>query len=205
MMRVKLRVIAIAAACAGLYGCSPLAPRPDLSKFFLLTPIASGAEASPPRGTLVIGVGPIDFPDYLRRPDVVTRTSPTEIDVSSTDIWGEPLDKNFSRVLRENLAQLLNTQKVEEYPWSRNTKIDYQIEVDVQRFEKAADGQSQLVARWIIKDGRSGTDLYAYETRATTPVAASDTVASVALSNNLATLSQDIASQISNLSRQRAS
>lgn len=153
----------------------------------------------------MVGVGPVDFPEYLRRPDIVTRTSPTEIDISTNDLWGEPLDKNFKRVLRQNLAQLLNTQKIEEFPWPRNAKIDYQIEVDVERFEKNSDGQSQLVARWIIKDWPSGKDLYASETRVTTPVAAGDPAASAALSNNLATLSEEIAVQVANISRQRIS
>jgi uncharacterized protein len=205
MMRAKLRMIAIGAACLATIGCSPLAPRPDLSKFFVLAPISGGAAAAPTNGNLVIGVGPIDFPGYLRRPDIVTRTSPTEIDISTNDLWGEPLDNNFDRVLRQNLAQLLDTQKIEEYPWPRDTKIDYQIEVDVQRFEKNSDGQSQLAATWIIKDGQSGKDLYASETQVTTPVASGDPVASAALSNNLATLSEQIAAQVTNLSHQRLS
>jgi uncharacterized lipoprotein YmbA len=204
-MRTTLRINALAMTCLGVIGCSPLAPRPDLSKFFLLAPISGETAAATAHKSLAIGVGPIDFPDYLCHPDVVTRTSPTEIDISTNNFWGEPLDNNFKRVLRQNLAQLLNTQKIEEYPWPRNTKIDYQVEVDVQRFEKESDGQSQLTALWIIKDGQSGKDLYASETRVTTPVAAGDTVAAAALSSNLATLSEQIAAQVANLSHQRIS
>jgi uncharacterized lipoprotein YmbA len=202
-------MIAFGGACLTVNGCSPLAPRPDPSKYFLLAPVTGSAPPSQIRSALspglTIGVGPIDFPDYLRRPDVVTRTSPTQIDISNENVWGEPLDKNFERVLRENLSRLLNTQRIEKYPWSRKTEVDYQIEIDVQRFETSSDGQSQLVARWIIKDGRSGKDLYASETRAVTAVGAGDTVASAALSNDLATLSQDIASRVASLSQQRAS
>jgi uncharacterized lipoprotein YmbA len=204
-MRTKSRMKALVVACFAVIGCSPLAPRPDLSKFFLLAPIPAATSVTPANGNLVIGVGPVDFPDYLRRPDVVTRTSPTEIDISTNDLWGEPLDNNFNRVLRQNLAQLLNTLKIEEYPWPRNTKIDYQVLIDVQRFEKDSQGQSQLTARWIIKDGQSGKDLFASETRVTTPVAAGDPVAAAALSNNLATLSEQIAAQVTNLSHQRLS
>jgi uncharacterized lipoprotein YmbA len=201
MTRIELKVITFSLVCLTAWGCSPLAPRPDLSKFYLLGPVAG--TATPINGRLVIGVGPIGFPDYLRRPDVVTRTGPTEIAISTNEIWGEPLDSNFARVLRENLAQRLDTQRIEEYPWARNARIDYEVEVNVQRFEKTSDGQSQMVARWIIKDGQSGKDLYSSETRTTTPVAAGDAAASSALSSNLATLSQDIATQVASLSRQR--
>jgi len=63
-------------------------------------------------------------------------------------------------VLSENLATLLETQRIEKYPWPLATKVDYQIEIDVQRFETTSDGQSQLVASWMIRDGQSHKILY---------------------------------------------
>ena len=110
----------------------------------------------------------------------------------------EPLDKNFARVLSENISKLLNTQQIEKYPWPVRTHIDYQIEVDVQRFETTSGGQSQLIARWIIKNGE-GKDLYASETTASAPVGAGETGASAALSNDLATLSREVAARITEL------
>ncbi|HEY6420515.1 MAG TPA: PqiC family protein [Candidatus Binataceae bacterium] len=205
-MNIRAALIAVSAFFIAA-GCSPLAPQPDRSRFFILTPISAGAPAAavqaPSASTqqLTIGVGPIDFPDYLRRLEVVTRASPNQLDLSSEKRWGEPLDKNFARVLSENLAQLLDDRKIEKYPWPRRTEVDYQVTVDVQRFETGADGQTQLDARWIIKDGRSGKDLYASETSSSTPVAAGDAGASAALSSDLATLSSQIASRITDLSQ----
>src|SRR5580704_4660938 len=103
--QVKLMVLAMCVAAAG---CSPLAPRPNYSRFLILAPLARGANpavttASTPARQLAIGIGPIDFPDYLRRSQVVTRSSPNQIELSTVDRWGEPLDKNFQRVLSENL------------------------------------------------------------------------------------------------------
>lgn len=196
------------ALCIAAAGCSPLAPRPNYSKFFILTPLAVGASpattaASTSARQLALGIGPIDFPDYLRRSQVVTRSAPNQIDLATVDRWGEPLDKNFQRVLSENLAQLLNTYRIEQYPWDRKTQVDYQIAINVQNFETTTDGRSQLNARWIIKDGSNGKDLYASETMANTPVGTGDTGASSALSNDLATLSREIASQVRELSQRR--
>ena len=194
----------IALACALAAACSPLAPQPDRSKFFILSPLT---DASVPVSTsagaatispLTVGIGPIDFPDYLRRLEVVTQTSTNEVDLSDEKRWAEPLDKNFARVLSENISKLLNTQQIEKYPWPVRTHIDYQIEVDVQRFETTSDGKSQMIARWIIKDG-AGKDLYASETTASTPVSAGETGASSALSNDLATLSREVAARIMEL------
>jgi uncharacterized protein len=190
--------------CVLLAGCSPLAPQPDHSKFFVLTalsdgpPSVSSVSASQP---LTLGIGPIEFPDYLRRLEVVTRTSPTQLDLSPEKRWGEPLDKDFTRVLSENLSRLLSTQQIEKYPWPRRTAVDYQVCVDVLRFETSSDGKSQLIARWVIKDGRTGKDLSASETNTTSPVAPGDAGASAALSNDLATLSREIATAITALNR----
>jgi len=112
-LRGKLIVFAMCIAAAG---CSPLAPRPNYSKFFILTPLADDASpaataASTTARQLAVGIGPIDFPDYLRRAQVVTRSAPNEIELSAVDRWGEPLDKNFDRVLSENLAKLLKTYR----------------------------------------------------------------------------------------------
>jgi uncharacterized lipoprotein YmbA len=205
MRRTTLRKTVLGWMCLATIGCSPLAPRPDLSKFYLLAPMASGTAATPINGNLVIGVGPVDFPEYLRRPDIVTRTSPTEIDVSNNNLWGEPLDKNFNRVLRENLGILLNTQNIKAFPWPRDINVNYQVKVNVQRFEKTSAGQSEMIVQWAIEDGHNGKDLYASETRASTPFGAGDPVGSSALSYNLATLSEAIATEIESLSRRGGS
>lgn len=191
-------------ACVLAAGCSPLAPQPDRSKFFILTPLADSSGAAAPAGSfanspLTIGVGPIDFPDYLRRLEVVTRASPNQLDLSAEKRWGEPLDKNFARVFSENISELLNTQQIEKYPWPVRTHVDYQIAIDVQRFETTSDGQSELIARWIIKDGATGKDLYASETRASAPVGPGETGASAALSTDLGTLSREIAARVTEL------
>lgn len=192
-------------ACFAFAACSPLAPQPDHSKFFILSPLsegaASGVSAVSATQSLTIGIGPIEFPDYLRRLEVVTRTSANELDLSPEKRWGEPLDKNFARVLAENLSRLLNTQRLESYPWPRRTEVDYQVTVNVLRFETSSDGQSQLIARWVIKDGRTGKDLAASETNASVPVGSGEAAGSAALSGDLASLSRDIAIRITALNR----
>src|SRR5258708_8387071 len=149
-------------ACAIVAGCSVLSPKPDRSEFFILSPVSDSAgmatkpASTSPDSQLTVGVGPVDFPDYLRRLPVVTRVAPNRIDLSDERRWAEPLDKNFVRVLSENLAVLLDTQRIEKYPWSLRTKVDYQVEIDIQRFETTSDGQTQLIASWLIRKSPGG-------------------------------------------------
>jgi uncharacterized lipoprotein YmbA len=195
--------VSLAAVCVVAAGCSPLAPRPDYSRFFVLTPIADTSSAPGSAGAPTIGIGPIDFPDYLKRLEVVSRRAPNRLDISPVDRWGEPLDKNFQRVLAENLAQLVHTDKLEMYPWPRRTPVDYQIEMVVQNFETMPSGQSQLSARWTIKNGATGHELYAGRTVASATPPAGETGVAAALSDDLATLSREIATQIDDLNQNR--
>jgi uncharacterized lipoprotein YmbA len=210
MTNLKMKMSAIGACAILAAGCSVLSPQPDRSRFYILTPVSdSGAMAAIPASTstdsqLTIGVGPVDFPGYLRRLPVVTRVAANRIEISDEKRWAEPLDKNFVRVLSENLAKLLDTQRIEKYPWELRTKIDYQVEVDVQRFETTADGQTQLVASWIIRDGPSDKILYASETTTGAPAGADEASASSALSSDLATLSKEIASRVTKLVQHRS-
>jgi len=181
-----------------LASCSPLAPLPNHNKYFMLSPISQdsvSAQAVSLDKQLAIGIGPVEFPDYVRRPEVITRTAPNRIEVSDDNRWAGPLDKNFTRVLSENLSTLLNTQLVQSYPWNRLSPVDYQVAVDVQQFDSNGK-QATLIARWSIRDGRSGKDIYATETTSTAPVAAGAEGTSAALSANVGTLSREIAAQI---------
>lgn len=211
MTNIKAKAIAFGACAMIAAGCSVLSPQPDRSKFVILSPISdsAGMTARPasasPDSQLTIGVGPIEFPDYLLRLAVVTRIAPNRVELSDERRWAEPLDRNFTRVFSENLATLLDTQRIEKYPWSLRTRVDYQIEVDVQRFETTSDGQSQLIARWIIRDGAGAGSkiLYASQTTADAPAGADEAGASSALSSDLATLSKEIASRVTKLNQHR--
>jgi uncharacterized protein len=193
-----IRRLTLPALVVVIASCSPLAPLPNHNKFFMLSPISQEGVSRTSTSLdqqIGIGVGPIDFPDYVKRPEVVTRTAPNRIDVSEENRWAGPLDKNFSRVLSENLSTLLNTQRVQNYPWNRLTPVDYQVVVNVGQFDTNGK-QATLVARWSIRDGRDGKELYATETTSNAPIGAGAEGPSAALSSNVATLSREIASQL---------
>jgi len=181
-----------------LTACSIMSPQPDNTKFFVLTSTAGAVPATggSSTSTLVIGVGPIKFPQYLRRPEVVTRTSPSEVELSNTDRWAEPLDSAFARVLSQNLSQLLGTQQVVTFPWYNSGQIDYAVQVNVMRFETDPKGKAELQAQWSIRDAHSGKVLIARESDVTGSAEAAGPSPSAGLSQVLGSLSQEIASQI---------
>src|SRR5271170_7666944 len=118
----------IAILLLAIQGCTILPPRQDPSRFYILTPASDSASAAS-ASQVSIGLGPIRFPGYLKRPEMVTRIDADQLQLSAENRWAEPLDSNFQRVLAQDLSQLLGTKRIALFPWYGNPQIDYQVEV----------------------------------------------------------------------------
>jgi uncharacterized protein len=199
----RLRLIFLL-VCLIPVGCFSLDPKPDASRFFALAslPRTGGQRAADAAGTnaLALGIGPIKFPGYLDRQQLVTRISQNRFAVAENDRWAEPLEENFSRVLSQNLSILLQTDRIVAYPWERRQQPTYQVQVEVLRFEPNAEQVVELWARWRITDNTKKT-LSVKESYLTRPAKDKSTEAAVAaLSEIVGSLSQEIAASIRGLS-----
>ena len=136
-------------------GCVSLGSQPDPSRFYALTSLPHASERQESAAgipALALGIGPVKLPGYLDRPQVVTRISQNRFAVAENDRWAEPLEENFSRVLSQNLSILLRTDRIVTYPWERNQRPAYQVQVEVLRFESNAEELVELWARWTVSD-----------------------------------------------------
>ena len=86
--------------------------------------------------------------------------APNRLELSNQDRWAEPLDNNFKQVIAQDLTQLLGTHAITFFPWPGTTRVDYQVRIDVYRFETDSAANAQLVAHWQVLDG-SGKLLFA--------------------------------------------
>ena len=180
-------------------GCNSFSPRPDPSRFFTLSALPVETQASDPtdREKISLGIGPVKFPGYLDRQEIVVRSAQNRFQVSEYERWAEPLDENFTRVLSQNLAILLQTDWVVPYPWLNSRKPNFQIEIEVLHFEPNGARDVQLAARWLVIDGRNKQPLNLKESRLTRHVNQGSTEASVAaLSDAVADLSREIANAV---------
>jgi uncharacterized lipoprotein YmbA len=150
------------------------------------------------RPNTVVGVGPVTLPEYLDRPQIVTRESGNRVMLADFSVWVEPVNGMFMRVLVENLSLLLATDNVIALPQRRPMRLDYQVEVDVTRFDADLSGRALLDARWRVF-GRDGERLIG-EGRSTivVPAAEPGTYEAIvaALSKALGQMSAAIASAI---------
>jgi uncharacterized protein len=158
MMQLS-RLLHLAAFCImaiGISACYLLSPPVNVSRFYVLTAMTGDGTGAPlpsaQTSSLVLGLGPIRFPDYLERNAMVTRIEPNRLLLSETDFWAEPLKDNFTHVLAQNLSTLLGTQQIVNFPWYSSTRTDYQIVVNVDRFECESQAKARLAARWFIEN-----------------------------------------------------
>ena len=145
-----LTVLAAGALCCLplLTGCGRSAP----THFFSLSPAAQEKTAPPAGPCQSIGIGPVDFPAYLDRTQIVTRLGPNQLHLAEFDQWAEPLRDNFQRALAENLAGLLCAKPLVTYPWPVGGHPDKQIVIQVVRFDGNLGQNTTLLASWSVVD-----------------------------------------------------
>jgi hypothetical protein len=151
LVRIAGVVLLTAAGCLG----GPSAP----TKFYTLMPVAA------PDGTgrsaaadlaVTVGVGPVILPAYLDRSQIVTRRGPDELDLAEFDRWAGPLDDNIQGVVAQDLATLLQTDRIALFPWPKRRSVARQVVVDVLRFDGTPGGDVSLDARWRILGSDGG-------------------------------------------------
>jgi len=171
------------------------------SRFYLLTPQDLPASIQPLTGEPHIGVGPISFPKYLDRPQIITRSSNAEVYLAETDRWAEPLQENFTRVLAENLSRQLGTGRISIEPSRHRNEIDYRITAEVLQFDADEAGAVVLLAYWSIqdRDGNNLTGMRKSELRLAGSGSNNRAVIVRQLSNAVATLGHEIATSLGQL------
>jgi uncharacterized lipoprotein YmbA len=179
--------IPLLAALALLPSC--LGPRTDSSRYFTLPPAGT-----PSGGAAVasVGLGPVNLPPYLSRPEVATRLGPEQVAYAGNDRWAAPLDELTARALSEELRARLPAREVVRWPWPVGAPPDVAATVEFLRFEADAAGGATLQARWTVS--RRGGAPVTGETRLHEAGAAGDVPGSVAaLGRALGALAADLA------------
>lgn len=141
--------------------------RPAIACLALVAILAAGCASSPSTGLYLLaalpqaapaqtfpdslGIGPVSLPDYLDRLQVVARGASGELAVSDTERWAEPLHEGLARVLDQNLAALLGTQRIVRFPWPASLAPDVQVAVEVLRFDAEPGASLRLEARWSVR------------------------------------------------------
>jgi uncharacterized lipoprotein YmbA len=181
-------------------GCGAVTPSAD---FYMLKPLTAGASAQSGLKDLVVGVGPASFPEYLNRPQLITRESPIKVRVNEFQRWAGSLQEDFLQVLAENISLLLESNKVLAHPWGDYFSVGYKVPLDVQQFDGTPGETVLLNVRWAVL-GSDDKVLVTRKSVIKAEVKGTDYDALVlAQSQALAELSKEIAAEIRRLATNR--
>jgi uncharacterized lipoprotein YmbA len=184
--------VALAAACAS----SPP------SHFYTLSSTASaGAPAGAATSKLSVVVGPVAVPSIVDLPQIVVSTGPNQVTIDEFNRWASPLSNNISRVVAENLVQLLGTPRVSQFQQSLSADGDYRVAIEVQTFESALGDAATLNAAWLVRRARDGKSETGRTTVREPATEKSFDALAAAHSRALSRMSQDIADAVRALDR----
>ena len=111
---------------------------------------APAADTRSPQSPAVVAVGPVILPDYIDRPQIVTRKGAYQLELATYDQWGGAVVRYAARVLVEDVGLRLPSERVVAFPQIGDASFDYRIAVDVSRIAVDATGEATLAARWQL-------------------------------------------------------
>jgi hypothetical protein len=170
-------------------------------EFYTLSPMPVVSEADKMAGlgdNIAVGVGPLQIPKIIDRPQIITRIGPNKIEVDEFHRWASgSVYEDFLRAVTMNLAALLDSGLVLAYPWEEYFEPDYRIYMEVHQFDGRLGQYAQLDITWTITGRDARQILLVHKTLIKEPAQGEDFDAFIAAKSRiLAKLSRQIAQGI---------
>jgi len=144
--------VAIIFMSLALAGC--LGGQSPPTNFYMLSPLSpspAGESAASAETRIHVGLETVVIAEYLNRNEIVLNLDNTIFQLAEFNQWAEPLDANLTRVLEENLTNLLQDDSIEVFLASESSiSLDYRLEVDVLRLDGNLGDQVTLVVQWAL-------------------------------------------------------
>jgi len=141
--------LSISLLAAAITGCGTTAP----ARFYSLdsTAVADGAPAT----SVTVMVGPVSVPAAVDQPEFVVNTAPNRVEVDEFNRWVAPLNDAIARAVAGDLVVLLGTPNVATAQLA-NFNPQYQVTIDVLRFESIPDQAATVAAVWTVRKTSDG-------------------------------------------------
>lgn len=184
--------ILLSAALLALCAC---ASSPEVT-YYRLEPLPPAAGSN--HGGPVLGVGPLQFPEYLRRPQMVTRDGSARMRVDDFHRWVDALDRDAVRTLAANLDALLPDLVAVPVLMQPAFVMAYQLDGNVVRFEADSGNRVELVVQWRLRALADGDWIAPPRTARYTARADAGTPAAIAaaMADALGQFSRDVAAAL---------
>ncbi len=98
----------------------------------------------------ILGIGPIRVPEYLERPQMVTRGKRSELRIDDFNRWAEPIVDAQHRIIASNVDALLDDVIAVSYPYSVVTDYTAKLVGRIDRFDMDVAGTTRLDVFWAV-------------------------------------------------------
>ncbi|MDH4383624.1 MAG: PqiC family protein [Gammaproteobacteria bacterium] len=157
---LMLGLVALLSACA----------RTPAARYYVLA--GPDAAVAGERTGPLIGLGPVNLPSYLDRPQIVTRAGDNRLELAPRERWAEPFAESFRRALFEQVAAARPDVRLLNFPWKSSLPLAARVTLDVQRFDRGSDGAVVLLARWSVASDKDSAAPAQRASRIAVPVSA---------------------------------
>ncbi len=104
---------------------------------------------------LAIRVMPVEIPDYLDRPEIITRKGRNTVELAEFDRWAGSFKETVTAVLAENLGLLLDSDLVYGQLPLDIREVDYRVAMTIIRLDSQLGDQVRLKAKWTVSPVRN--------------------------------------------------
>jgi len=151
MNRLSLWPLAFSCALIIVFtGCRSITPSVSYYILNTVTEVPMSPADADGNLTKTIGINPIELPGYLNRAQMVKRTGPNQLEVSSRHRWADYPDRMVQRVFGDNIQMLMADARVYSAPWPAGIKPDVTVDVTFLELIGTTDKKMLLNAVWTI-------------------------------------------------------
>ncbi|WP_419662508.1 conserved uncharacterized protein, DUF330 [Desulfosarcina variabilis str. Montpellier] len=150
MIRLSIWAVALGLLTVMVYsGCRSTTPPVT---YYTLNPIApsAGETQYDNHRNQIIGIRPVDLPGIIDRIQMVTRSGPYQLAISSSHRWADYPNQLIQQAIGENLQLLMPDSRVISAPWPMGLKPDVTVTVKFYELIGTEDKKVQLNALWTI-------------------------------------------------------
>ncbi len=160
MKKVQIyKLISLSILFTVLSACSTISSNGGRGeRYFSLTPLNESYTGKALSDQLVLGIGPVDIPRLLNRPQIIYRVNNNEVIISEHNQWAGSLQEEIQEVLIERIIEVSGSQRIMYYPWPSNLRPEFEARIRIDRLDGSPGKDVTLEVHWDLLTSK-GKDL----------------------------------------------
>ena len=152
-------------AATGAILCGGCASHEPLARYFVLTSDAAAGGAGPAGGGVRVFIRRVDIPGYLQTTKLASRRAENQVQYSTQELWAEPLSDGIAQAVGSAMDRSSRVTVAGVIGGGIPPARDYDLKIDIGRFEGDDHGEVVLVATWSLFAPESATPLLTRRSR----------------------------------------